>query len=107
MYKYLYKSISVERPIIFLCGPYFDKNNPSDRRTILYEYLKEIFNDQVISLIIDDFLTFENIQDPNINVQLLEEIFAAISNCTYIFLDSMSSASELGLFANHTNEKIA
>lgn len=103
MYKYLCKSISVERPIVFLCGPYFDKNNPSDRRTILYEYLKENFNDQVISLIIDDFLTFENIQDPNINVQLLEEIFAAISNCTYIFLDSMSSASELGLFANHTN----
>ncbi len=104
MYKYLEGKLSIERPIAFLCGPYFDKNNPNDRRTVLLNFLENTYNSRVISLIIDDFLVPENIRDESINIQLLEEVFAAISNCTYIFLDTMSAASELGLFANHSTK---
>lgn len=56
---------------------------------------------KVIPLIIDDFLVQENIQDNSISIQMLEEIFANISYRTYIFLDTMSSAVELGLFTNN------
>lgn len=93
--------VLVKRPIIFLCGPYFHKGNKSDRRYLLRKCFREHYGDGVLPLIIDDFLTEDNIKDSNINIQLLEEIFAAISYKTYIFLDTLSAASELGLFMNH------
>lgn len=58
------------------------------------------FREQCLPLIIDDFLTKDNIGDESVSIQLLEEIFAGISCKTYIFLDTMSSAVELGLFTN-------
>lgn len=93
----------INHPIIFLCGPYYSRNDKSDRRNILLEFFEDKFNRRIISLIIDDFVIADNIKDNSINIQLLEEIFASISAKTYIFLDTMSSASELGLFANHSN----
>lgn len=102
MYKYLSGYIKISRPIIFLCGPYYDKNNPSDRRKILLDFFGANFENRIISLIIDDFLIDENINDSSINIKLLEEIFAAVSPITYLFLDTMSAAAELGLFANHS-----
>lgn len=106
MDKYLKGSIHIERSISFLCGPYFNGKNPGDRRTVLLSFLKDTYDGRVIPLIIDDFLISENIKDSKINIQLLEEIFAAISSCTYIFLDTMSAASELGLFVNHSANNI-
>lgn len=93
--------VLIKRPIIFLCGPYFKRGNKSDRRYLLRKCFKELYGDGVLPLIIDDFLTEDNIKDSNINIQLLEEIFATISYKTYIFLDTLSAASELGLFMNH------
>lgn len=93
--------ITITRPIVFLCGPYFDKNNVGDRRYILRKFFSEKYKKSVLPLVIDDFLTTDNIKDPNVNIQLLEEIFATISYKTYIFLDTLSSAAELGLFMNH------
>ena len=101
--------VLIKRPIIFLCGPYFKKGNKSDRRYLLRKCFRKHYRDGVLPLIIDDFLTEDNIKDPNVNIQLLEEIFAAISCKTYIFLDTLSAASELGLFMNHafTNSVVA
>lgn len=93
--------VLIKRPIIFLCGPYFKKGNKSDRRYLLRKCFRKHYGDSVLPLIIDDFLTEDNIKDPRINIQLLEEIFAIISYKTYIFLDTLSAASELGLFMNH------
>lgn len=106
MYKYLKGKINIDKSIAFLCGPYFDKNNSSDRRSILLNFLRKTYDERIICLIIDDFLISDNIRDPEINIQLLEEIFAAISSRTYIFLDTMSAASELGLFANHSTHNM-
>lgn len=100
----LRNKIVIKRPIVFLCGPYYQKANKSDRRNIMRMCFKDNFGDSVLPLIIDDFLTEENIKDPTVNIQLLEEIFAAISYKTYIFLDTLSAASELGLFMNHAFE---
>ena len=101
--------VLIKRPIIFLCGPYFKKGNKSDRRYLLRKCFRKHYRDGVLPLIIDDFLTEDNIKDSNVNIQLLEEIFAAISCKTYIFLDTLSAASELGLFMNHafTNSVVA
>lgn len=101
--------ITINRPIVFLCGPYYDEKNKSDRRKILRNIFTDIYGYDVLPLIIDNFLTKENIKDEKINIQLLEEIFAAISHKTYIFLDTLSAASELGLFMNHSlkNEVVA
>lgn len=96
----LLKNITIERPILFLCGPYYNKNNKSDRRVILQNYLNEHYKRKYIPLVIDDFLTEENIRDKTISIQTMEEICAAISCKTYIFLDTMSASAELGIFAN-------
>lgn len=103
MISYFKDTMVINHPIIFLCGPYYSRNDKSDRRNILLEFFEDKFNRRIISLIIDDFVIADNIKDNSINIQLLEEIFASISAKTYIFLDTMSSASELGLFANHSN----
>ncbi len=92
--------IKINKPIVFLCGPYYDNNDKSDRRKILQDFFLDKFPNGCLPLIIDDFLTKENIGDNSISIQLLEEIFAGISYRTYIFLDTMSSAVELGLFTN-------
>lgn len=100
MKKYkLLEKITIKRPIVFLCGPYYNKKLNDDRRKILKEYL---INKKplCLPLIIDDFMSEDKIKDSTINVQLMEEIFAAVSYRTYIFLDTISTAAELGIFAN-------
>ena len=92
--------IKINKPIIFLCGPFYHDSDKSDRRKILKHFFLTNYPKQCLPLIIDDFLTKENIGDDSVSIQLLEEIFAGISHKTYIFLDTMSSAVELGLFAN-------
>lgn len=92
--------IKISRPIVFLCGPYYNDSDKSDRRKILKDFFFAQFPNRCMPLIIDDFLTKENIGDDSVSIQLLEEIFAGISHRTYIFLDTMSSAVELGLFTN-------
>lgn len=97
----LLEQITIERPIVFLCGPNYSKK-PEDRRTILKEEINRRYNNDILPLIIDDFLTAKNINDETISIQLMEEICAAVSVKTYIFLDTLSSAAELGIFANST-----
>lgn len=94
--------MKVRRQIVFLCGPNYKEKDKGDRRNILLDFLEDTFDKKVIVLIIDDFVTPKNINDDSINIKLLEEIFASISSKTYIFLDTMSAASELGLFASHS-----
>ena len=97
----LLDKIMITRPILFLCGPYYERNNKSDRRVILQEKIYSAYKNKYLPLVIDDFLTDNNINDNNISIQLMEEICAAVSYKTYIFLDTMSSATELGIFAKY------
>lgn len=92
--------VKIDKPIVFLCGPFYNDSDKSDRRKILQDFFLAKFSSHCLPLIIDDFLTKENIGDDSVSIQLLEEIFAGISHKTYIFLDTMSSAVELGLFTN-------
>lgn len=96
----LLNEITITRPILFLCGPYYEKNNKSDRRVILQNMLYDTYKNKYLPLVIDDFLTETNIKDDSISIQIMEEICAAVSYKTYIFLDTISSATELGIFAN-------
>lgn len=96
----LVEKIIIDRPILFLCGPYYNKKDSGDRRGLLKDKINEIYNKKFLPLIIDDFLTDENIKDENISIQLMEEICAAISLQTYIFLDTLSASAELGIFSN-------
>lgn len=92
--------IKIDRPILFLCGPYYESKNKTDRRAILKSKISELYDKKFLPLIIDDFLTKNNIRDESISIQLMEEICAAISLQTYIFLDTLSTSAELGIFAN-------
>lgn len=96
----LLEKIEIERPIVFLCGPCYDKKDKGDRRKILKKEILDKYHNKILPLIIDDFLTVENIDDPQISLQLMEEICADISVKTYIFMDTLSSAAELGMFAS-------
>ena len=95
----LLDTITINRPIVFLCGPLYDKNNQSDRRKILQEKIYSEFEGKYLPLVVDDFLTKESMGQ-EISIQIMEEICAAISLQTYIFLDTISSAAELGIFVN-------
>ncbi|MEG2250854.1 MAG: reverse transcriptase domain-containing protein [Bacilli bacterium] len=90
------------RPLIFLCGPFFNKENRFDRRNILRSYIgsfkrKDEF--EPFALIIDNLFA-ENTR----NLPLLEEIIAECSEKIYIFLDTMSASLELGLFSSAYKE---
>jgi|GEM_PF-1683189 len=107
MNQYLPEEILNTRPLVFLCGPYFDEHDTRDRRRILRIYLGnvdiEIDKIHVVpfALIIDNLLS--TTQDPlpaDIKLGLLEEIIAACAYKNYVFVDSMSTALELGLFSS-------
>jgi RNA-directed DNA polymerase len=90
-------NIHISRPMVFLCGPYFE-DKPHDRRKILREYLNSEAN--VLPIIVDKILDKKNIKDDTVNIDLIEEICAAVSLKTYIFLDTFSSVAELGMFCS-------
>ena len=94
----LLENIKITRPILFLCGPYYNKNNKSDRRLILQEKIYEIHKNKFLPLVIDDFLTEKNIKDNTIDIQLMEEICAAVSAQTYIFFRYNVISSRIGNF---------
>ena len=97
------------RPLVFLCGPLYDPSDKKDRRKILRQYLTGYkttlsYNgkDYVIepfALIIDKVFNTEDLEN-NQNIALIEEVIAACAYKNYIFIDTMSTALELGLFAN-------
>jgi hypothetical protein len=94
-----------------LCGPYFDGVNNRDRRKIILDYIntldfqRNIF--QPIPFIIDPLFDESTIKNRNLNLSLIEEILANVAYKTYIFLDTLSTAVELGLFMNNSqNNKI-
>lgn len=108
-YKKLPDKIFNTRPLVFLCGPLIDETDKKDRRNILRKY----FNDFKIEInyksnrlevkpfaLVIDKLFDEEILKEKINVTLLEEIVAACAFKNYIFLDTMSTSLELGLFSN-------
>lgn len=95
--KLLKNTINISRPLVFLCGPYFEDKD-YDRRKILKDFFAT--ENKVIPIIVDKFLDKKNINDDSINIDLLEEICAAVSFKTYIFLDTFSSVAELGIFCS-------
>jgi hypothetical protein len=95
--KLIKEIIQIKKPLCFLCGPYF-QDKTYDRRKILRDFL--ISENKVIPIIVDKFLDKNNINDDSINLDLLEEICAAVSLKTYIFLDTFSSVAELGMFCS-------
>ena len=97
-------AIEINRPPIFLCGPALptEKNKP-DRRLLLSDYI--IKNSQTrkfnpIPIIIDPIIEPDRVKKLGLNLSLMEEIISAFSFQTYIFLDTISTGMELGLFSN-------
>ena len=109
MEKYLSKML-INRPLVFLCGVAIPDNQDMekrDRRLILKkeitERTKQLDNNknityQVMPIIVDYILNDKVTK--GMSMSLLEEIVSAISYKTYIFLDSMATSYELGLFTN-------
>lgn len=99
----LKKQITIKSPITFLCGSYYtDKAN--DKRKILVKFINDTFKGDVYPLIVDNFLSYDNIEDDNFTIEKYEELIANISFVNFIFLESFSSASELGLFTSSSSE---
>lgn len=133
------KTLEINRPLIFLCGPFFpqpiskndleSKRNKLDpieyhefelkenkkymeslyanRRFIVQKYIEKNFKSSVTPkykatpIIVDlIFNNHEQIEKYKLRYSLLEEIVSAISFKTYIFLDTISTSYELGLFTN-------
>lgn len=97
------------RPLVFLCGPYFDENDKKDRRNILRKYFSNFeikvsysnkyFDIKPFALIVDNLFDNEILSN-QMNVTLIEEIISACAYKNYVFVDTMSTALELGLFSN-------
>lgn len=102
-------AIKIKRPLVFLCGPAITPSSVNERRTILHKYIITQFQEkdskgdiiyQPIPVIVDDILSSPDINKNNLMLSLLEEIVSSISFKTYIFLDTISTAMELGLFSS-------
>ena len=86
--------------MVFLCGSLYNSSSNSDKRKVLNKYLSEKFENKLYCLIIDEFLNTDSIEDDSFSIKKMEEIISSISFLNFIFLESFSSASELGLFSN-------
>ncbi len=97
------------RPLVFLCGPLYDATDRRDRREVLRKYLVSYkqtieyshreFVIEPFALIIDNL--FNNVDlEKRHNIALIEEVVAACAFKSYIFVDTLSTALELGLFSN-------
>lgn len=97
----LKEKLNIVKPLIFLCGPLYEEK-PHDRRKILKDFLIKDFSKPVLPIIVDSILNKEKINDDTIKIPLMEEICAAVSAKTYIFLDTFSAVAELGIFSSAT-----
>ena len=98
--EYIIKNeICITKPMVFLCGPFYEEKN-HDRRKILKDFLAKQFKKDVLPIIVDIFLSKEKINDDTIKIPLMEELCAAVSAKTYIFLDTFSAVAELGIFSS-------
>lgn len=98
----------INRPLVFLCGPAFNKDNPFDRRKLTADYIKDkspkgtrkrernVF--RLVPIIVDNIFDDPFIKDYSLSLKTMEEIVAEVAYRTYIFLDTMSTSYELGLF---------
>ena len=95
-----FEVVTINRPFYFLCGPSIDH---SEKRNVFSRFLEKQYTSETIRpfpIIVDRVFRSDIIKDYNLNMVLLEEIVAATSFKTYIFLDSLSTAYELGIFRN-------
>ncbi len=103
--------LDLRRPLVFLCGPAYDENNPRDRRFILKRYINSKWKKgddsqedcvDAFPIIVDNFFKPDEIRNEglNIRINIIEEIISNIAYRTYIFLDTMSTSYELGQFTN-------
>lgn len=109
---YTFDAIKIKRPLVFLCGPAISVSSLNERRTLLHKYIITQFQEknlneeiiyQPIPVIVDDILNSPEIKKNNLVLSLLEEIISSISFKTYIFLDTISTAMELGLFSSSSS----
>lgn len=108
--RYIEK-LSVSRPLVFLCGPYYDPKNPKDRRLILRNWIDKNWTERgaptsgdkihAYPIVIDDLLNVSTIASRGLKVNLVEEILSRCAYRTYIFLDTMSTSYEFGEFTNY------
>ena len=103
--------LDVRRPLVFLCGPAYRKDDPLDRRFILRRYINRHWvrineNDKdyinAFPIVVDELFSPDDIRTENLNIRIsvIEEIISNIAYRTYIFLDTMSTSYELGQFTN-------
>ena len=101
--KYIIKNNPiVQKYIVFLCGSYF-RDKPYDKRKILINYINQISDNRISPIIVDEFLSIDDIETENFTIEQYEELVANVSFANFIFLESFSSASELGLFTHSSS----
>lgn len=104
--------IKIDRPPVFLCGPFTSEDKVEDRRNILKEYIITQFAEkkhgritfQPKPIIVDEIFAGDTLKERLLNLSLLEELVASLSFKTYIFLDTISTSMELGLFSHNSTD---
>lgn len=99
------KKIKVKKHLVFLCGAnYVDK--PFDKRKILKDFIDKTSEGTINPIIVDDILNKENLETENFTIEEYEELVSGISALNFVFLESFSSASELGLFTHSKSKSL-
>lgn len=91
----------VDRPLVFLCGPHEDPAQSRREKTLRFINAIKLDDARLVPIIVDDLFEKNFVENNELDLSLLEEIVSVVSYKTYIFLDSMSTSYELGLFTNH------
>ena len=95
----LNKNPVIRRYVVFLCGAYY-RDKPFDKRKILINYINHIAGNRITPIFVDEFLSEENIETASFTIGEYEELIASVSFANFIYLESFSSAAELGLFSH-------
>lgn len=104
---FLSKNPIIDKYLVFLCGAYF-RDKPFDKRKILIDFINHISGKRISPIVVDEFLNNDDIETASFTIEQYEELIANVSFANFIYLESFSSASELGLFthSSSTNKNI-
>ncbi|WP_069998230.1 hypothetical protein [Cellulosilyticum sp. I15G10I2] len=109
IHSYNTKEISNNLNIIFLCGIYFKRSLPSDKRRILKNFLETDPSNKAV--ILEESFNFSKLDERTLtygdtgltNLFQIENLTALLADTIFIIHESLSTAAELGIFASNPN----
>ena len=98
--------------IIFLCGVVFQEKNPGDKRSVLKQYIEKL-SEKNKALILEENFVFGKTNKGKLSYDhiymkdlcAVESLASLFADCVFIIHESISTGTELGIFASNPDIK--